>query len=84
MKYTYDTFTQLRSSIDMPKECVIDCFFVPEHCFLGSLTLAWLSISLSRAEPSLQLRYPPHGPEAVKALTGTAYLPIPPSTPDGR
>lgn len=23
MKYTYDTFTQLRSSIDMPKEYVL-------------------------------------------------------------
>jgi hypothetical protein len=23
MKYTYDTFTQLRSSIDMPKEWVL-------------------------------------------------------------
>ncbi|KAF8549820.1 aldehyde dehydrogenase [Imleria badia] len=56
MKYTYDTFTQLRSSIDMPKE----------------------------AEPFLELRYPPHGPEAVNALTGAAYLPIPRSTPNGR
>jgi len=57
MKYTYDTFTQLRSSIDMPKE----------------------------AEPLLQLRYPPHGPVAVKALTGAAHLHIPQSTPtDGR
>ena len=28
MKYTYDTFTQLRSSIDVPKEYVADCFFL--------------------------------------------------------
>ncbi|KAG8215120.1 Aldehyde/histidinol dehydrogenase [Butyriboletus roseoflavus] len=55
MKYTYDAFTQLRSSIDIPKE----------------------------AEPFLQLRYPPHAPEAVEALTSAAYLPIPRSTPDG-
>jgi len=56
LKYTYDAFTQLRSSIDMPKE----------------------------AEPSLQLRYPPHGPEAVKALTSAVHLSIPRSTPNGR
>lgn len=28
MKYTYDTFTQLRSSIDMPKECVTVDYFL--------------------------------------------------------
>jgi len=56
MKYTYDTFTQLRSFIDMPKE----------------------------AEPLLQLRYPPHGPVAVKALTSAVHLPIPQSTSNGR
>ncbi|KAH0833838.1 aldehyde dehydrogenase [Lanmaoa asiatica] len=56
MKYTYDTFTQLRGSIDMPKE----------------------------AESFLQLRYPPHGPDAVKALTGAVHLPIPRSTPNDR
>ncbi|KAF9228241.1 aldehyde dehydrogenase [Gyrodon lividus] len=53
MKYTYDTFTQLRSSIDMPKE----------------------------AEPSLQLRYPPHGPEAFRALAGAVHTSIPTSSP---
>ncbi|KAI9459378.1 aldehyde dehydrogenase [Boletus coccyginus] len=56
LKYTYDAFTQLRSSIDMPKE----------------------------AEPFLELRYPPHGPEAMNTLTGAVHLPIPQSTPDGR
>ncbi|KAJ8597086.1 aldehyde dehydrogenase [Rhizopogon salebrosus TDB-379] len=52
MKYTYDTFTQLRSSIDMPKE----------------------------AEPHLAVRYLPHSEEAVKALTGAVYTPIPRSS----
>ncbi|KAN0079816.1 Aldehyde/histidinol dehydrogenase [Tylopilus felleus] len=56
MKYTYDTFTQLRSSIDMPKD----------------------------AEPFLQLRYPPHGPEAIKVLTSTVHLAIPENTANGR
>ncbi|KIJ61768.1 hypothetical protein HYDPIDRAFT_96028, partial [Hydnomerulius pinastri MD-312] len=56
MKYTFETFTQLRSSIDMPKE----------------------------AEPFLQMRYPPHGPEAVQALTGGVYQSIPPSSPTGK
>ncbi|KAG6374211.1 aldehyde dehydrogenase [Boletus reticuloceps] len=55
MKYTYDTYTQLRSSVDIPKE----------------------------AEPSLQLRYPPHGPEAVKALSRAVHLPIPQSALNG-
>ncbi|KAF8428056.1 aldehyde dehydrogenase [Boletus edulis BED1] len=56
MKYTFDTYTQLRSSIDIPKE----------------------------AEPFLQLRYPPHGPEAVKALSSAVHLSIPESAPSGR
>ncbi|KAH7922135.1 aldehyde dehydrogenase [Leucogyrophana mollusca] len=51
MKYTFDTFTQLRSSVDVPKE----------------------------AEPHMQIRYPPHGAEAVKALSAAAYQPIPSS-----
>ncbi|KAF8438329.1 aldehyde dehydrogenase [Boletus edulis BED1] len=55
MKYTYDTYTQLRSSVDIPKE----------------------------AERSLQLRYPPHGPEAVKALSRAVHLPIPQSALNG-
>lgn len=80
MKYTYDTFTQLRSSIDMPKECVASSFLSCVSRFGDNVCL---STSI-RAEPFLEPRYPPHGPEAIKALTGAVHLLIPQSTPDGR
>ncbi|KAJ7113375.1 aldehyde dehydrogenase [Mycena epipterygia] len=49
LKYTYDSFSHERSSIDVPKE----------------------------VEPFNAVRYAPYNEEKFKAMTGTAFLPIP-------
>ncbi|EIW76927.1 aldehyde dehydrogenase [Coniophora puteana RWD-64-598 SS2] len=56
LKYSFSAFTQLRSSIDMPKE----------------------------AEPFLALRYPPYTEQGIQVLGGSAFQPIPASTPTGK
>ena len=70
LKHTYDEFTHLRGSIDVPKQWAPIKFLV-ESALASSI--------ICRYEPFLQVRYPPFDNQKYKAMSAGVYLEIPKS-----